>query len=252
MENVYSILSSAKYTDLKAIAEKHIEWAKANERFRGEPVWHDEPGTLNIIGVRCNTEADFNFGKYNDYLILVLNKENDEYTSAIINVTVDPATTKNGIAHLRQGAWNSYVVRPHRWARRRFGKFGEINRWACCQDLHTVEIVRTDGKGKIISTERGMYGINIHDNGGYRDSSLGCTVIQSDESYLNIFLPMIYNLSKSKPEPVNFKNLTYLLINHSQIEKYYGESIGRIERASAEGGVNNELITNAEKAGRII
>jgi len=233
MKNIYETLNGLTYDDYKMIFEEHLEWAKDNDRGRGLPQWWNVGRNgLNIIGVRCNTEVDFNFGKYNDYLVLIFNKD-----ITILNVTVDPGRNKNGIAHLRQGMWNSYVIRPHRWAKRSFPGIGEQYRWAICQDKHTVQIVRTDGKGKVISNERGMYGINIHDSGGYNDSSLGCTVIQSDTSYVDLYLPLLYDIHTGKEVPVNHEDLTYCLINFSQLEKYIG-GFERVTRGDAENGID--------------
>jgi len=213
-------LKDLKYSKLQSIFEKHLEWSKNNKRTIGKPRWRVEDMTLNVIGVRCNSESDFNFGKYNDYLILVLNKSSEDFTKVVMTVTVDPNRNKDGIAHLRQGVWNSYVVRPHRWAYRNFPKNGRQYRWAICQDKNEVEIVRTDGNGGIIRSVRGFFGINIHDTGGYSDSSLGCTVIKSDSSYENLFLPCIYDIKGKEYVPANRNDITYCLINEQQFLKY--------------------------------
>jgi hypothetical protein len=116
--------------------------------------------------------------------------------------------------------WNSYVVRPHRWAYRNFPNIGRQQRWALCQDKDLVEIVRTDGSGSVIKSVRGFFGINIHDTGGYRDSSLGCTVIKSDSSYEDLYLPCIYDIDNDEYVPSNHTNITYCLINEQQFGKY--------------------------------
>jgi hypothetical protein len=235
MEQIRTILNDLSYGQLKTLFAKHLLWSKENNRIAGLPKWWDEPGTINIIGIRSNTEADFNFGKYNDFLIVLINKTLDRYNQVLMPVTVDPNRTKDGIAHLRQGVWNSYVVRPHKWASRTFPAIGTIQRWAVCQDLNVVEVCRTDGKGKIKLTETGHFGINIHDNGGYVDSSIACTVIQKDSDYLEKFLPMLYDLDTEKKVPVNHNNLTYCLINHVQLEAYLAKPIEKEERATACG-----------------
>lgn len=233
-------LNSLNYNDIKALFEKHLEWSKANNRTSGEPKWFDEPNTLNLIGIRCNTEVDFNFGKYNDFLMVIFNKPGGTFDYQLLEVTCDPYKKKESIAHLRQGVWDSFVVRPHRWATRFFKALNKtIDRWAVCQDQNKVEIVRTNGKGIVIETERGMFGINIHDNGGYADSSLGCTILKNDSDYLNRYLIYLYDINKKEKIPVNADNITYCLINHSQLESYAGE-LKREERAIAVDGVDKD------------
>lgn len=234
MKNIFEILQSLTYSEIKTIFEKHLLWAGANHRMSGEPKWFDAPGTLNVIGIRCNSESDFNFGKYNDYLLLIFNKEDDNFERSILVVTVDPNRNKNGIAHLRQGVWNSYVVGVHHFdAKRVFPKIGEQLRWALRQDKDEVEIVRTDSKGNVTGSERGYPKTNIHDNGGFADSSLGCTVIKSDEAYVDNFLPYLVNVDKGTMACKNHKDLTYCLINYSRLEKYVDELPERVEAASA-------------------
>jgi hypothetical protein len=220
MGEIYSKIKKLGYSDWKKVFNKHLAWSKENKRTIGKPVWREEDMTLNVIGIRCNSETDFNYGKYNDYLILVLNKSSDDFTKVIMEVTVDPCRNNDGIAHLRQGMWNSYVVRPHKWAYRNFPHIGRQQRWAICQDKDQVEIVRTDGNGSVIKSVRGFFGINIHDTGGYKDSSLGCTVIKSDESYEDLYLPCIYDIDEDDYVPSNHTNLTYCLINEQQFGKY--------------------------------
>lgn len=237
MKKVTDIFYDLSYSEVKALWAKHLLWSKENNRISGNPKWFDEPGTVNVIGVRCNTEVDFNFGKYNDYLILIVNNADGTYSQLIIDVTVDPAKTKHGIAHLRQGVWNSYELRPHKWTSRYFNYIQKtIKRWALCQDLNNVEIVRTDGKGKIIETERGKFGINIHDNGGYADSSLGCTVLEHDKEYFEKYLAYLYDWKNEKVIMANPHNVSYCLMNFGSLEKYINEVVIRVERAKAVNG----------------
>ena len=236
--DIYKILFDLSYGQIKNLFESHLTWSKANDRVSGNPKWFDEPGTLNVIGVRCNSEADFNKAKYNDYLVLVFNKPLGKYDVAIIDVTVDPNREKEGIAHLRQGVWNAYCVGIHGQTTghntRDLPGIGHISRWALRQDNNEVEIVRTDGKGNVIKSVRGSFGINVHDNGGYKDSSAGCTVIKRDEDYIEKFLPYTYDVHENKKVPVNHDDITYCLINHSNLEKYLNEKIERLESTNEE------------------
>jgi len=213
----FETLKDLKLTDWELIFAKHLDWSAKNKRTSGVPQWWTSDGTLNVVGVRFNTETDFNNGKYNDFLMLSLEGDSVAY----FEVTTDPKSNKFGIAHLRQGCWNSYTIRPHRWENKYFPKIGTIPRWAICQDKDEVEIVRTDGKGNIVETERGFFGINIHESTG--DTSLGCTIFKSQQSYLDLALPMLYDLKAKRRVPTNWKNLTYTLINHTNMEDYLRE-----------------------------
>lgn len=195
------------YSDYKNIFNRFIEYAKANKRCYGNPRWLDDDHTINVIGVRMNDEIDFNDKKYNnDKLYIIQNRPNDMYIAHEYNVTVDPATNKYRIAHLCEGAYESYIVRPHRWI---------IGRTALCQDAGEVRIVRTDLRGGAIVYEWGYFGINIHNAGGFRNSSLGCT-IYLDEYHQEI-----------KQILLNAKNhqdkFTYCIINHKTFNKIKNE-----------------------------
>jgi len=224
--SVWDKIKDLKYSDWKNIFNKHLDYCKTKNRVSGSPKWHDDEGTLNVIGIRCNDERDFNFGKYNDYLVMIMNRPNDEFRMNILKVTVDPGIPnqpgEKNRAHLCQGVWNSYVVRPHRWKSRTFPKIGFQPRWALCQDKDEVEVVRTDSTGKVVGNERGQFGINIHDTGGFRDSSIGCTVVQDDNDYVDTYLPYIYDVDANDYVPSNHNDLTYCLINQNKLEEYLG------------------------------
>jgi len=210
----FESLKELRLNEWEAIFQQHLKWSIANKRTAGIPQWWNQDGALNIIGVRFNTETGFNNGKYDDFLMLDLEGDSVAY----LEVTTDPKTNKFGIAHLRQGCWNSYTIRPHRWESAYYPGLGTIPRWAICQDKDEVEIVRTDGKGNIVEIERGFFGINIHESKG--DTSLGCTIPKNQQSWLDLVLPMLYDLKAKKRVPTNWKNLTYTLINHNQLKDY--------------------------------
>ncbi len=210
----FETLKDLKLTDWELIFSQHLKWSTDNKRTAGIPQWWSKDGYINVVGVRFNTEKGFNNGKFNDFLMLSLEGDSVAY----FEVTTDPKTNKYGIAHLRQGCWNSYVIRPHRWENKYYPGLGTIPRWAICQDGNEVEIIRTDGKGNVVETERGYFGINIHEATG--DTSLGCTIPKSQQSWLDYALPMLYDLKQKKRVPLNWKNITYTLINVSNMEDY--------------------------------
>lgn len=196
------------HDQLVSIITKHQVWAKNEGRYSGVPIFAPGPTDLNLIGIRNNDERDHNFGKYDDLLIVFTPKKIE-----IFLATVDPAKLGNRRAHLRNGAWNSYVIRPHKWDMDFY--YEPIKkkrpRWAICQDLNLVEVSRTDTSGNLIAHEKGFFGINIHDP--YRqgaDTSLGCTVIKNMAAYCNFYVPMLVDAA-GKKIPANHRNITYNL-----------------------------------------
>lgn len=187
---------------------KHQAWAKKEGRVAGVPQFASGQNELNLIGIRNNDERDFNYGKYND-LLIVFNPQKIE----VFKSTVDPAKMGNRRGHLRNGAWNAYVIRPHKWDMSFY--YEPIKkkrpRWAICQDKEAVQCSRTDAQGNLIQHEWGNWGANIHDP--YRqgaDTSLMCTVIQNMEPYCKDYVPMLVD-SNGKKIPANHRNITYNL-----------------------------------------
>lgn len=231
--DTYNTIVNMSAEDFKSlIVDKHIPYCKQNNRFSNNPRWWDIG--LNVISIRENEEDGFNEGKWNDWGILVLGTATG-YNISIYAVTVDPAlpgmTDGKGRGHLRQGSWNSYKIRKHNYADRYFANIGKtIGRWALCQDIGEVGVLRTDGNRKIIKEEVGNFNINYHDRGGYRDPSLACTVVASDDSYINLFLPLVYDIKNDLYIPPNWNDLTYNLINHKQFESYINEGLQKTEK----------------------
>ncbi len=244
INKIRDILINATYAQLKELWGAHRGWAVQNGRVSGQPKWFDEPGTLNVIGIRCNTEVDFNFGKYNDFLLLVFNKENDLYDVQLLEVTVDPNHDAYGRGHLAQGVYDAYKVGVHGLSSGNTTSFvkgvGNVTRWALRQDRNKVYVTRTNGGGKVIEREWCMAFINIHDTNKYEDSSIACTVISTLKSWYERFVPYLYDIANKKFACTNHDNLTYCLMNHSQLEIYLEQVIGREERASAESGVTEQ------------
>ena len=242
MKTIREILTGLSYDDIKAIFGKHLDWSVENNRVSGKPRWWDKPNSLNVISIRCNTETDFNFGKYNDLALIIYNTPDGSYIREVIEVTVDPCRNKDGIAHLRQGMWNSYIIGVHgisgpTGGEESFPGIGKQKRW-CLRQNGEVEIVRTNGKGVIIKTERGNFYIDFHDSAGYKDSSLACTIVHLIKDYLSQFFPYLFDIKTGNRVPENKDDITYCLINQINFEQYYGEQLEREKRAWAVDGVD--------------
>jgi hypothetical protein len=106
---------------------------------------------------------------FNDYLIMCWRDAQGEHVR-VFACTTDPAHTNEnpkGVAHLAEGCWNSYVRGTHKatW------------RTALVQSAGPVMVYRTDHQGKILCTDRGYFGINVHNAAGFGKPSAGCTVL---------------------------------------------------------------------------
>lgn len=225
-------LRELPYSTWMHVINSHIRWSRENNRISNTPKPFTEPGTLNIIGIRNNDERDFTYGKFNDFLILILNKEDGKYEVSFTPCSVDPSAFYDGKgnpigrAHQRQGAWDSYLIRRHNHANQYFPQLRKtIGRWAACQDRGPTQVIRTNGKGLPLKDKNGNVisyvvpnTINIH-NG---ITSWGCTTIP-DKYYVEFVLPYFYDLKKGKAVPEN--PLTYVLINKDNLAIYLNEPV---------------------------
>lgn len=201
------------FTDRKmyAVWNKYLNLASKSYRVVGQPVWDRGVNTISVIGVRQNPEISFNLGYeyYNDLLILVHFRSAD-IDFYVFKCTMDPSRKKYGVAHLLEGVYNSYTAsRPHMWM---------PGRVAIVQDKDVVHVGRTDENGKLLEVKShvGMLGINIHDAGGYQNSSLGCTVLEPDNihnefHYQNVFKPLVKQIS-------NKHSIDYMVINKNTVK----------------------------------
>lgn len=255
MTSVLDKLNNLTYYQLKDLFQKHLEWSKENDRVSGSPKWFDEPGSINVIGIRCNSEVEFNHGKYNDYLIMIKNKTNERYDLNILKVTVDPATDKYGRAHLSQGVYDAYSVGIHGLSSGNVTTFieghGEIKRYCLRQERNKVYVTRTNGKGKVIKREWGFFAINIHNPDIYFDSSAACTITQTNKIWFEDFIPYVWDIESNHAACINHDAAVYCLINHSQLEKYLEESLQKDERADALNGTEGDSTGQAKSGTKL-
>lgn len=191
----------SKYSD-----ERYTFNGDEFSRIVGVPKFYEEPNTINVITIRNNPEIAFNDSDTfdNDEMIVYENTSSGGVRLYRFNVTADPKSRKDNIAHLLKGCYASYRVGNHRWV---------PGRTALRQDENKVLVARTDNKGNIKKVEYGMFGINIHDSGGFRNSSLGCTILANDVDYKTKFKPMLLRIQKQKP-------ISYILTDHIDVSKF--------------------------------
>lgn len=219
---------ASRYAILKDLTQKFIEHCKLNSLpMYGVPKWNDAPGTINVISIRNNDELDFNSNKRNnDILYVIENRPNDKFILYTFPCTTDPANPitirdylrlKRGRAHLCEGAYDSYVVRPHNWIR---------GRTALGQDANPVRVARSDNKGNFEKYDAGFFGINVHDAGNFWNSSLGCIIIayENNWQYKAEFKPVLER-AKSAHQKLGI-NFSVFLINIRTVQLLTGEDLG--------------------------
>lgn len=211
----------SKYKLWKDIVNRFIEHCAIEKLpLIGNPKWNDEVGTINVIAIRNNPQISFNNRtRNNDELYVFENRPNEMFRLYKFPCTTDPASPitladllrlKRGRAHLCEGAYESYVVRPHNWVR---------GRTALGQDANHVKVIRTDNKGAIEKFDTGYFGINVHDAGRFWNSSLGCIIISYENNwqYEAEFKPCL-----ERAKPIHKKlgiNFTVFLINSKTLNE---------------------------------
>lgn len=198
----------SNYSYWKNIINSFVPYAALQKAVYGSPAWLDAEGTVNVIVIRENDENSFNdLIRNNDHLLIFENRPNETFRSYLYQVTADPSSNKKNIAHLCQGAYESYTVRDHRWI---------AGRTALCQDKGKVKIFRTDTKRRIIDYFWDYFGINIHDTGGFWNSSLGCVILALKAEYQEFkqMLLRIKSIYGKKPVSVFVINRSFLKSNN--------------------------------------
>lgn len=185
----------------------YLLYAKKNNRVIGEPKLRLGDKEINVMGIRNNLEVSFNDKDsfYND-LLVIEQTERDAHIFYVFKVTMDPKSRLPRISHLLEQVAASYTaLRPHKYV---------PGRTAIVQDRDNVLVARTDSEGVVLNDykeHKGNFGINIHDSGGFLNSSMGCTVLESDSDlndnhFKKHFKPLIEGIS-------NKKEIDYMVIN---------------------------------------
>lgn len=201
-EHLVEKYKSEYFVDKDAFANgRPKNWA----RVYGDPVFRTEPDTINVLGIRYNHEISFNNDlTNNDNLIIWENTSSNQVRLWRFPVTMDPKSKKVNIAHLVKGVYPSYRVGNHRQV---------PGRTALRQDDGVVLVARTDKKGEVFEVQTGKFGINIHDSGGFSNSSLGCTILANDDDYKNKYKPLLLRVKAQR-------NITYVVSDLDDVSEY--------------------------------
>jgi len=143
------------YSYWKNIAKKFIAHCKAEGKpHYGDVDFREEEGTINVFVIRRNAEISFNDPDkfYNDDAMIIENRPNDMMRAYPFRVTAEPKGRTYKMAHICEGAYNSYKVSNHR---------GIPGRTCLRQLADEVKVIRTDTKGNFLNYDRGMFGINM-------------------------------------------------------------------------------------------
>ena len=178
----------------------------------GKPLFALAPNTINVMGIRSNSEISFNLGEEfnNDKLLIYENTSHGSVRMWDFDVTMDPKDKKKEIAHLLKGIYATFVVRAHKWVK---------GRDALCSDIPPgVRFSRTDQYGNVTGTYTDRIGINIHNNNGFRNSSLGCTILADEDAFKTKFRPLILRCKNQSP-------ITYLVTDIWDLNRIINEKI---------------------------
>lgn len=150
---------------------------------------------------RCNQPIDFNNIRRNNDLLIIVQRKLLGFKVYSMVCTADPYGPKDHIAHL-----SAQIYRANRGLHR-----GIPGRICLRSDFgFGTWIQRTDSEGDVIdinpasdkfTSAPGHFGINIHDTGGYYNSSLGCVIIAYNQDYL-VFKSILENASNPSNVPV--------------------------------------------------
>jgi len=155
-------------------------------KYEKEVIFDINQKHINLFVIRNNDVYVTNDMIYdNDYVILTQNgymKEDEGQAGSItiLRATSDPKMRRQNIANVLEQQWYGNI-REHRWM------FGRL---AICQDNDKLWVRRYSSLTNYIE-EYGYYTCNVHNKNGAKNSSLGCTILASDESYKKLFLPIL-------------------------------------------------------------
>ncbi len=148
-------------------------------------------GKINAFVIRCNEMYTTNDMQRNNDFLVILQYNSDSVDKYVFKVTADPHTRKYNIANLCEQIYAGNI-RNHRQI---------AGRLAICQDFSPVRVRRYQSSTKYFE-ETGFFGINIHDNGGLFNSSLGCVILESEDEYKEYFKPLLQSAMNKTYVPV--------------------------------------------------
>lgn len=173
------------YTEYESLFEKY-------RKEQNSPIsLQTANGSINAFVIRCNNMYITNDMERNNDFLVVLRYNPDNVDKYAFKVTADPCTRRYNIANLCEQIYAGNI-RNHRWI---------AGRIAICQDLYPVKVRRYQNSSRYYE-ETGFFGINIHDNGGFWNSSLGCVILESEDEYKESYKPLLKSAANKNYVPV--------------------------------------------------
>lgn len=176
-----------KYAQFKDVFNKYVNDLSQTKLLRDKNIkWNEAEGTINVFVIRCNDLYITNdINRNNDWLVILENRPDDCFRLYVFECTADPKFRKDEIANLLEQIYFGNI-RNHKWI------FGRL---AICQDNCEIYVRRFTGNH--YSDDLGHFGINIHDNGGFFNSSLGCVILASQQDNVSEYQPLLKRVSKN-------------------------------------------------------
>lgn len=152
-----------------------------------------------VFVIRCNERISFNDEiRNNDLLVIAEYISEDNFNVYTFNVTADPKSQSPNIAHLIEQVYTGNI-----------GLHRSILGRVCIRSDKGTWYKRTDSKGNAYKEKFEQIGLNIHDNGGFFNSSLGCVILENSNEYKNVFKPLLSRVSNRNNVPVAVMNIDY-------------------------------------------
>lgn len=210
-EQIKTILSNWNLSDFELFYKQYSAWL-IKDKVALDCVFPVVKSSIMAVAVRCNETISFNDQlRNNDLLCLLQVADFDRgITTDFFDVTTDPCGRKSNIAHLCEQIYRGNIG-FHR---------GDASRICIRSDFGAgTWINRTDENGEIIdlntsekfTSEPGHFGINIHNNNGFYNSSLGCIILSDETAYQRVFKPDLVNCTHGAMS--NHSNIPVLVVN---------------------------------------
>lgn len=190
-KTLIEILHSFSFSDYENLFNQYSNWL-IKDKVEPSTKFLDTYGSLSAFVFRFNETISFNdIIRNNDLLVLMKVIDNERgIKDNFFDVTSDPCGKKFRIAHLCEQIYRGNVGfhrgdsnRPCIRSDNGFGTW--YNRTDTESDI--IDINPSDNYTSIA----GHIGINIHNNNGAYNSSLGCVILSSENDYRKIFVPFI-------------------------------------------------------------